>query len=214
MLQQILNLIYPQTCGVCEKISKEPICKKCQTKLDELLVCKINNYSDKNFTRHLYLFRYDGIVRERIIQYKFKDKAYLNEMLVNFITKNKKICGFFKNYDIIIPVPISKNRKRKRGYNQTEIIAKKIAKQAENLTIETDLIKKIKDVVPQSTLTLEQRVQNVKNAYSVVNSEKIQGKRVLLLDDVFTTGSTVNECSKVLKENGAKIIDVLTIAKD
>lgn len=214
MLQQILNLIYPQTCGICEKISKEPICKKCQIKLEKLLVCKINNYSDKNFTRHLYLFRYDGIIREKIIQYKFRDKAYLNEMFVNFITKNEKICGFFKNYDIIIPVPISKNRKKERGYNQTEIIAKKIAKQMENLTFETDVIKKIKDIVPQSTLTVKERVHNVKNAYTVVNSERIREKRVLLLDDVFTTGSTVNECSKVLKENGAKIIDVLTIAKD
>lgn len=214
MLQQIFNLIYPQTCGICEKISKEPICKKCQTKLDELMVCKINNYSDRNFTRHLYLFRYDGIIREKIIQYKFKDKAYLNEMFVNFITKNEKICGFFKNYDIIIPVPISKNRKKERGYNQTEIIAKKIAKQMENLTFETDVIKKIKDIAPQSTLTAEARIHNVKNAYTVINNERIREKRVLLLDDVFTTGSTINECSRVLKENGAKSIDVLTIAKD
>lgn len=214
MLQQILNLIYPQTCGMCEKICKEPICKKCKNKLNELLVCKINNYSDKNFTRHLYLFRYDGIIRDKIIQYKFQDKAYLSELFVNFITKNKKVCGFFKNYDIIIPVPISKNRKKERGYNQTAIIARKIANEIENLTFEQNVIKKIKDIVPQSTLNVEERVHNVKNAYIVVNSEKIQGKRLVLLDDVFTTGSTVNECSRVLKEYGAMNIDVVTIAKD
>lgn len=213
MLQQILNLIYPQTCGICEKISKEPICKKCETKLNELLVCKVNNYSDKNFIRHLYLFKYEGIIRERIIQYKFKDKAYINEMFVNFIIKNEKICGILKKYDIISPVPISNNRKKIRGYNQTELIARKLANILNNLVFE-DSLKKIKDIAPQSTLKGEQRIQNVKNAYGILNEEVIQGKNIILLDDVYTTGSTVNECSRVLKLAGAKNVDVLTIAKD
>lgn len=214
MLQQILNIIYPQTCGICEKISKQPICKKCETSINELLQYKINNYSDKDFTRHLYLFKYTGIIREKIIQYKFQDKAYLNEMFVNFVVKNKKICGFFENCDIIMPVPISKNRKKARGYNQTELISRKIANEIENLVFEPCILKKVKDIIPQSTLTREKRKENVKNAYIVVNEEKIQGKNIVLLDDVFTTGSTVNECSRVLKVAGAKNIDVLTIAKD
>lgn len=135
-------------------------------------------------------------------------------MFVNFIIKNKKICGIFKNYDIIIPVPISKNRKSKRGYNQTELISSKIAKYIQNLIYEPDVLKKVKNIVPQSTLTKQERQNNVNNAYIVVSKEKIQGKSLILLDDVFTTGSTVNECSKVLKEAGARNIDVLTIAKD
>ncbi len=179
-----------------------------------MLQCKINNYSDKNFVRHLYLFEYDGIIKEKIIQYKFKDKAYLNEMFVNFIVKNKKICGFLKNYDIIIPTPISKSRKKIRGYNQTELIARKICDKTNILHFEKDILIKTKNIVPQSTLTRKERQQNVQNAYDVINTEKIQDKKVLLFDDVYTTGSTVNECSRMLKMSGASMVDVLTIAKD
>lgn len=214
ILHQILNLIYPQTCGICEKISQEPICKKCQTKLDDLFIGKLNNYSDKYFTRHMYIFEYKGIIREKIIQYKFSDKAYLSDMFANFIIKNKKIYGFLKNYDIIIPVPISKNRKKQRGYNQTELIAKKIANNIENISLENKVLKKVKDIVPQSTLTQAERIENVKNAYTIINKEKIQGKSIVLLDDVFTTGSTLNECSRILEKANAKNIDILTIAKD
>ena len=214
ILLRILNLIYPQTCGICSKISKEAICKRCQNKISENYVCQIHNYSHQSFTRHLYMFNYEGIIRERIIQYKFSNKAYLNEMFTNFIIKNKKICGFLKNYDIIIPVPISKKRKLKRGYNQSEIIARKVSKELKSLKLETNVLLKVKDNVAQSTLSKEERAKNVKDAYKVQNEQIIKNKRIVLLDDVFTTGSTVEECSRVLKLAGVKQVDVITIAKD
>lgn len=214
ILNQIINLIYPQTCGICEKIAKEPICKKCRNKLEELAICNIHNYSHQNFTRHLYLFAYKGIIREKIIEYKFSNKAYLNEMFVNFMIKNKKICGFLKKYDIMIPVPISKKRKQKRGYNQSQLIAKKLGKELKNLKLVTNVLQKQKDILPQSTLSQEERKKNVKNAYKIQNEQIIKNKTIILLDDVFTTGSTVEECSRMLKLAGARQVDVITIAKD
>ena len=119
-----------------------------------------------------------------------------------------------KNYDIIIPVPISKKRKRLRGYNQSELIAKMIAKQAKTIECRCDILYKQKDTLPQSSLDKEKRQQNIKNAYYIKNEKTVQNKKILLLDDIYTTGSTANECSKMLKQAGAKEIGVLTLAKD
>ena len=132
---------------------------------------------------------------------------------MKIIKKNKKICLFLKKYDIIIPVPISKKRKKERGYNQSALLAREIAKQLNIGYNDTSLIK-IKNITPQSSLKKEDRIKNVQNVYSVINNEKIKNKSILLIDDIYTTGSTVNECSKKLIEYGANRIGILTIAKD
>ena len=80
--------------------------------------------------------------------------------------------------------------------------------------MQTNIIIKYKNIVPQSTLNQNGRKENIKNVYKVINKEKIKNKKILILDDIFTTGSTVNECSRILKEAGAKEIGILTIAKD
>lgn len=208
-----VNLVYPNICGFCEKICKDDVCVKCKLEVEKLLKCKINYYN-KSFNKHMYLFEYKGIIREKIVQYKFNDKAYICKSFVNLMLKNKKMYSFLQNYDIIVPVPISKKRKHKRGYNQCELIARKIAKNIDNLQIASNVLYKKIDTVPQSTLNKKDRQQNVKNAYGVRNIQIINNKKILLFDDVFTTGSTVEECSKTLKNAGALTVDVLTIAKD
>ena len=208
-----INLIYPNVCGVCDKICKSDLCKKCELKLKEKAIFKIDKYKNKNFEKHIYLFKYEGIIKERLIKFKFNEKPYIYKCFVNFLIKNEKICRFLKSYDIIIPVPIHYNRKVTRGYNQSTLIAKEIAK---NLNIEYNdkiLYKKVNNK-PQSTKNKEGRIANVIGVYFVKNEEKLLNRKVLLLDDIYTTGSTVNECSRVLKLAGANKIDVITIAKD
>ena len=123
------------------------------------------------------------------------------------------MCLFLKKYDIIIPVPISKQRNKNRGYNQSLLLAKEISKELNIECIDKCLIK-IKNILPQSSLKKEERIRNVKNVYSIKNTQNISGKKILLIDDIYTTGSTVIECSRILAENGAKDIGILTIAKD
>ncbi len=207
------NLIYPPVCGFCDKLCKKPICNKCNIQLQKNMKCKIDYYK-KSFKRHIYLFKYEGKIREKIVQYKFNDKPYIYESFVNLIIKNKKIYSFLKNYDIIIPVPISKKRKIKRGYNQSELIAKKLSKNLDNLEFMPNILYKKVDTVPQSSLNKIQRHINVKNVYKAKNTKQIQNKKILIFDDIFTTGSTAQECSKILKQAGARAVDVLTIAKD
>ena len=103
---------------------------------------------------------------------------------------------------------------RQRGYNQSSLIAKKLVKDITNLTCREDVLIKDKNNKRQSDLNRHQRQENVKNVYKVINKEKIYNKKILLFDDIYTTGATVNECAKELKENGAKEILVFTIAKD
>lgn len=212
-INHAINLIFPNVCGVCENICKNDLCTKCEIKLKKISRVKIDNYNNKNFKKHLYIFKYDGIIKERLIKYKFREKAYIYKAFVNFLIKNKKVCRFLKSYDIIIPVPIHYNRKVTRGYNQSALIAKQLAKKLSLEYEEKVLFKKVNNK-PQSTKNKEEREQNVIGVYYTKNKEKIYNKKIILLDDIYTTGSTVNECSKALEMAGAKEVDVITIAKD
>lgn len=93
------------------------------------------------------------------------------------------------------------------------MIAKDIAK---NIDIEysNSVLQKIKNTLPQSSLNKSQRINNVLGVYSIIKPQYINDKKIILMDDIYTTGSTVNECSKILKKNGAILVDVLTLAKD
>ena len=173
----------------------------------------ILNVENMNFEELIYIFKYGGIIRENILKYKFQEKSYLYKTFVNFLTKNDKIFENIKNYDTIIAVPISSKRKKQRGYNQSFLIAKELAKRA-NLEIVNDCLFKTKNVIEQSKLTKEERIENIKNVYSLKNGYKIENKKVLLFDDIYTTGSTVNECCKMLKKANPRKIGVLVLAKD
>lgn len=209
----LLDLIYPNVCGICKKISKENICIKCRQKLKKIERSKISKCNGAYFDKMAYVFNYEGIIRERLIEYKFNEGGYLYKTFSEILIKNEKISRFIKKYDIIIPVPVHRERKKQRGYNQTELIAKKIATQLE-IKLELDILIKVKNIKPQSTLDKENRKMNIQNVYKLQNAEKIKGKKVLLLDDIYTTGSTINECSRMLNLAKPMKIGALTIAKD
>ena len=213
-LNTLSNFIYPKKCGICNKICKNYLCENCERKLQKIEKIKINKVKNKYFSEHLYIFKYDGIIRKKIISYKFNDNAYLYNFFAKIILKNKKAYSFLENYDIIIPISIHKKRLKQRGYNQTELIAQEIVKNIEKLELKNNILIKIKNTNPQSTLNKSNRKNNLMGAYKIINSEEIRYKNIVLIDDVYTTGSTVNECSKILKQAGAGKIGVITIAKD
>ena len=172
MLDYILDIIYPNVCGFCNNICNENLCTKCEEKINKLLLCNIDDYKNDNskyFEEHIYLFKYDNEIRENILDYKFNDKSYLYKTFAKIINKNKKICGFLKKYDIIIPVPIHKKRLDSRGYNQSELISKEISKSNNNLKFEKKVLIKAKNTNPQSTLTKEERIKNTQNVYILKN---------------------------------------------
>ena len=104
-LDDLLFFIYPKSCGICKKIENNFLCEKCERKLktSELFVNQIIDYEKdrtKYFDEHAFVFKYDSIIRDKIIQYKFNNKAYLSKMFFEFFVKNKKICGFLKKYQV------------------------------------------------------------------------------------------------------------------
>lgn len=222
--ENIEKLIFPPTCGICGKLNENYLCGRCNLELQKSAQFQVDSYiteagfKRKHFDEHIYFFQYQGLIREQIINYKFNDEAYKyraisNFILKNFILKDSNIFRKFNEYDIIIPVPISKKRLKGRGYNQAELVAKPIAKALEK-RISTKCLYKSKNIVAQSTLNKEERKQNIKGAYGIKNKEELLNKKVLLIDDIYTTGSTANECCRILENEGTSKVGVMTIAKD
>ena len=211
-------MLYPQVCGICGKINKKSLCKRCNSRLKKEYSFKIDNYNNdfsKNFTEHCYFFKYENLIREQIIALKFHEKPYIYKSISYFLKNNKKSFEYLKKYDIIIVVPISKKRKKERGYNQSVLMVKKLSNILDAKMI-TNVLYKTKDTVPQSSLNKKQREENAKGIYKAKNCDDIKNKKILLVDDIYTTGSTVNECANILIRNGInrEQIGVLTIAKD
>lgn len=219
MLEQILEQIFPTTCGMCGKIYKEPICNKCRAKINKEMICKKQyKYMSGEFVQFTYLFKYKNELRKILLSYKFKEKNYLYEFFVKIILKNEKVYNFLANYDIIIPVPLYYKKLKQRGYNQCGLISKEIAKNVKNLKYQDDILIKIKNNLRQSSLNSNERKSNVKDAYKINDFEnqklEIRNKKILIFDDIYTTGNTVNECTKILKQLEPSIIGVITIFKD
>lgn len=228
--EKIINLIYPQTCGICGKINNKTICSKCniqlkkQEKMSTLTKEELKENSlekEKFFEELIYIFKYEGQIRELILDYKFNEKSYMYKTFVNFLLKNKKIFENIKKYDKIIPVPISKKRYKERGYNQSLLIAKEISMQISyetNNNIKLELVNncliKTKNIIEQSKLNKEDRQHNIQGVYTLKNGSILTNKSILLIDDIYTTGSTVNECSRVLQQAKPNKIGVLVLAKD
>ena len=243
MLEFVLNffieILFPPVCGVCGKLNKDWICDKCYESLNKLKLSKKEYYneiiknkddyksikSDKTlkifYDELLYIFSYKGVIRRLILKYKFENKAYISNLFAEIILRDDKILDILKEYDLLVLVPMFKKKKKQRGYNQTELIINKFYKRI-NLNLYLDLnlkinnynLIKVKNTKMQSTLSGLERKENIKNAFLVNNKEEIKNKRIIIFDDIFTTGETVNEISRILKEAGAKEILVFVIAKD
>ena len=216
MLDLVFDITYPPVCGICGRIDKNWLCPKCKYKIKNQIIYGIDEYNNDNeifFKEHLYIFNYNGIIRNTIINYKFKEKSYIYKLFITIILKNQIFVEKIKSYDIIIPVPLSRQRMMQRGYNQSGLIAKELGRRLKVL-YKLNVIKKNKNIVPQSTLTRKEREKNIKEAYIIKNIKCLIGKKVLIVDDVFTTGSTANECSKIAIDAGAIEVGILTIAKD
>lgn len=212
MLNKIIELIYPNVCGFCNKIiSKEYTCKSCKEKLQYIYESEKQQVSvNDNFDVLICAYKYKSIVRNKILEYKFKNKKYLYRSLSERL--HKLLLRYENEIDYIIPVPIHIKRYFKRGYNQSELVARFLSQNLKKRMLKSVIVK-IKNTRPQSLLTASKRKKNVCGAYKIKNSKLINGKTILLVDDIYTTGATVNECAKVLKENGVKKIIVATIAK-
>ena len=221
------RLMSPFLCPACaaDFLSVEsPFCLMCgimfKSREYEDHVCGRCIKSPKNFGMARAAGIYGNKLKPAVHSFKYNGKIQLAKpfgilLFFTFIKywHNKKI-------DIIIPVPLHKKRLRMRGFNQAFLLVKDWKKKArllnmnfDNIHIDTKNFVRHKWTEPQAGLGIQQRMNNIKNSFKVVDASKIFGKKILLVDDVYTTGATLDECAGVLLKAGAKNVDALTLAR-
>ncbi len=149
---------------------------------------------------------YDGVLKKAINRLKYHKVKRLSGPLSDILLTNK-----IPRTDIVLPVPLHSRRMRERGFNQSALLSRHLADRL-GMRLEINCLAKIKDTAPQVGLSSKDRILNIKGAYAVHKTEALMGSDILLVDDVFTTGATLRECSKVLKKAGARKIYALTLA--
>lgn len=181
IIDKILQIIYPPVCGVCQKLDNNYLCNKCAKILKKQAIFGIDDYSkdtEKYFDEHLYIFIYDGIIRKVILNYKFNSKSYLYKTFVKFLLKNQKFVEIIKTYDIMIPVSLSWQRQKERGYNQSTLISKEISRSLKVCMV-SDSLYKVKDIMPQSSLNKIERENNIQGVYTIKSPKNITNKKIL-----------------------------------
>jgi len=236
LLQGLLNLIYPPRCLICKKLleNNDGLCRECFQAIEIISApyCNICGKplepvqsfagvdspvcSDcrgrKLFFRYARsIGKYKGILKECIHLLKYRGKKVLLKPLDILVKKCIDRFIPFEKISFIMPVPLHKKRFRQRGFNQSELIAELIGKHC-RIPVLSTLLNRTVYTPSQTTLTKVERAKNVKGAFEVNESPYIKMGTILLVDDVYTTGATVNECARVLKRAKAKELYVLTLA--
>lgn len=164
-----------------------------------------------HFTYARAVMEYSYPATEAILAFKFQGKT---SGLATFrrLSVTTGVLAGFAEPDLILPVPLHVKRLQERGFNQSILLARKFYPE-DTVKIKPNLLERHKPTPPQTRLNGKARRQNVRGAFRVKNKEQVKGKRVLLVDDVFTTGATVDECARILARAGAKEVQVLTLAR-
>lgn len=204
LLSFVLDLIFPVVCQSCGN-EGQWLCQHCFAKLQSNLGNQVKTQKVKHFEKFWVVSDYDQELLSNILHiFKYKYVKDIGVFFSRIVADFLKAKGNYQ-FDCIVPVPLSKKRKLIRGYNQSEIIAQHISQELGWQLNATGLVRKI-HTHSQVGLNSQQRLKNVRNIFEVKNKIDFKNKKILLVDDVITTGATMRECAKVLKQAGAKEI--------
>ena len=227
LIDKCLGILYPQTCYFCGKVCKthickecegkvtyihEPICKKCGKPLryEEKEYCTDCAEKDFYYEQGRSVWLHAGNVPWSIYQFKYHNRRIYGEFYAEELFRLYGDLMRKWMIDTIIPIPLHRRRRRTRGYNQAELVARHLGKLA-NLQVDTKSVIRVNYTRPQKELSQKERQKNLRNAFRVTKHWK-PGKNILLIDDIYTTGSTINSVAEVLKEKGAQKVWFLTIS--
>jgi ComF family protein len=154
---------------------------------------------------------YEGSLQKMIHRWKYEGKTSLTEPLGEWMVSGLSRYWDLPRFDLLLPVPLHPRRLRERGFNQVLLLARHLSRRT-GIPYRKRLLQKNEATTPQVDLSGSNREKAVKNAFCLDGNETVKGKSILLLDDVYTTGATVNECARVLMEAEARRVDVLTLA--
>ena len=192
------------------------LCEDCQAILD--ISSSHQEFQTENLSDLYYPLEYKNPLIKNLIK-RFKYEPFVKELakdLASLIIAHFQLLDPPPNFGggdyVLVPVPLEKRKLKWRGFNQSEEIGKEISKFL-NIPLINDILFKIKETPPQVELSEKEREENIKEVFIIRNREKILGKKILLVDDVYTTGSTMEECSQVLKKAGATEVIGIVIAR-
>ena len=205
-----LNLLFPRKCVLCQRIlsrEEESLCHACRA---ELQPRPMGKHKLPHIARWYALWEYQDKVPESIHRFKFRMRQSYAEEYAKLLADELEALEF-PEPDLICWVPISKKRRRSRGYDQAQLLAKSLSEEVDIPWMRA--LDKTVDNPPQSTIRGDaQRRANVLGAYRVANADEVRHKKILLIDDVLTTGATAGECARVLLTAGAKEVSLVTMA--
>ncbi|MDD2620902.1 MAG: ComF family protein [Syntrophomonadaceae bacterium] len=234
MLDIIMDILFPQNvCCICREPgrfgSRHPWCEHCQGEMNIMQsslpvcthcgkyletgagLCKDCQQMPPQFNIARAVGPYEEPYRIAVKVLKFLGRKYLAQKMGEMMVEVLKNEPDFWPIDIIIPVPISPGNLKQRGFNQTELLAAQISRKL-RIPMDINTLTRIKETPSQRELTKEEREKNLLCAFEIKEKRKIYRKNILLVDDVYTTGSTIRECTRVLLEAGGNRVSVITWA--
>lgn len=229
-----LDLFFPRLCAGCEgelgaddhhlcwdcrcsiQIITNPFCEVCgnplQGRIDHGYTCYECAQERPYFDCARCAARFDGVVEKMIHAFKYHQALWLEDDLTELLLACCETHFGTSGIEVVASVPLFPARERTRGYNQAALLGAALAKRLRRPFCDR-LVRRVRDTQTQTHLTASERASNVRAAFSVARADGAFGRRVLLVDDVMTTGATVNECSRALKEAGAREVLVVTLAR-
>lgn len=226
--ERIISLLYPRHCPVCDEVVPRPgmyICPPCKEKLEyvEGAICmkcgkRVSSRKEwcedcKNnahfFDRGVALYKYP-CVRQSIYRMKYQGRREYLDFFSREIVEKMAVQLRLWNPDAILGVPLGKQREKKRGYNQAGILAKQIAAQI-GIPFYENLILRCRDTLPQKGLDVAQRQNNLKKAF-IISQNVVKLNTIIIVDDIYTTGSTMDAVATTLKEGGVKNVYFVALA--
>lgn len=226
----IKDLCFPPSCYICNAFTdtnglcahcwknikwiSEPKCKICGLPFTIPMqsICAECMKKRPYFDAATSVFIYDDFSKKMILQFKNGDCTYMAPQFVRWMYRIGE--KDLSDVDMLIPVPISMLKRLRRQYNQTELLAMELSK-ISGITYEPRILRKVKSTRPQEGLSRTSRQKNLAGSFGVSEKHKhlLKDKNIVIIDDVMTTGTTVNECAKILKKHGCRRVSVLTIAR-
>ena len=213
--QGLSSLLFPVVCIVCDQRITEPNTVVCHNCWSDLKLLSAENIKTKPIPEQLDtilpVFEFNDTIQKIIHGLKYSGYKSLGVHLGRLVTVRLPQ-DFFQKDTVLLPVPLHPIKKRERGYNQSMFIARGIAEVA-GLTVRDNLLKRVKNTVTQTHLDAHERLQNMQNAFTIFDNCDLNGiNSIVLVDDVFTTGATMNAAAAVLKSQGITSVCGLTVA--
>lgn len=229
MKTDIVGLLFPRRCPVCHEVVEErgeQVCRICRTRLPYVrepfclkcgkpLLTEEREYcGDCRRKKHMYCkgrapFVYDRLMRESVARYKYGGRREYAAFYAEEILRTCAREAVRWNAHALVPIPLHPSRRRKRGYNQAALLARELSRRC-GIPTDEKLLFRTKKTRAQKDLNDQERLANLKNAFSV-REGSVPYKNIILIDDIYTTGSTIDEAARVLLENGAQSVFFLCI---